>query len=358
MALKLNKARNLPIGVDLGSATVKMVQLRQTDQGLELVAAAMQEIPRSIRHDPSQRMTFLRQTVRNILKNTQFRSSQCVLSLPAKATFVQHVKIPKLPAPETIKALQWELEGKLPFPTEDAIIRHVVAGDVFGEAETKQEVIVVATAKRTIEDYISLAHHAKLEIVGINIESCAIVECFARLFNAPTSTGRTTLYVDMGFGTTKVVLSHGARIVFAKNLPIGGEQLDQAVAEGLKIPIEQAHTMRLDLLGISEATAAEDELYRLLEGPLDHLAQELTLCLRYYDSVFRSQSIERVIFLGGQAYDKRLCQAIAKRLNLPAQVGDPLVRIARLHGAVLPSGQPQPDWAVAVGLGLGTGQAA
>ena len=262
------------------------------------------------------------------------------------------MRIPKLPDAEIPKALRWELQGKLPYPVDEAVIRHTVAGDVFGDDEIKQEVIVFAAAKSTVEAYLSLAHQAKLEVAGVNVESCAIVECFSRFFKQAGDTVRTILYVDMGATSTQVVLSHGNRIVFAKNLLTGGDQLDKAVADGLKIPIEQAHVVRRDLAKIEHTTIAEDELYRMLDGSLDSLAQELTLCLRYYDSVFRTQSVERVIFLGGQAYDKRLCQAIAKRLNLPAQVGDPLVRIEHLNSAILCGGDPQPDWAVAVGLGL------
>jgi Tfp pilus assembly PilM family ATPase len=67
--------------------------------------------------------------------------------------------------------------------------------------------------------------------------------------------------------------------------------------------------------------------------------------------------VERAIFVGGQAFDKPLCQALARRLNLPAQIGDPLVRIKRSKEATdrlnLDWRQPQPAWAVAVGLSLG-----
>ena len=116
--------------------------------------------------------------------------------------------------------------------------------------------------------------------------------------------------------------------------------------------------MRRDLAARPQQTQAAQELYRLLGPPLDELTQELNQCLRYYDSVFRNRNTERVIFLGGQAYDKRLCQAVAQRLALPAQIGDPLMRIPRTGGQSPGDEPPQPDWAVAVGLSLGAEKAA
>ncbi len=356
MGLKIIKGAAYPIGVDLGSASVKMAQLRQTGQTLELVAAGAVELP----HDRvpfDKRTQLLTQSVRTILRSNDFKTRNCVLSLPAEVTFVHHVKIPKLPKSQVAGAVEWELQGKLPYPVEQAVIRHIIAGDAFGEGEPKQEVIVVAAPKATLHACLSIARRAKLEVTAINVEPCALVECFTRLFPESAGTPRTMLYIDMGAVSTQVVISHGNRIVFARNLLEGGEQLDQTVAEGLGLPVEQAHTVRRDLARGDLDADAENELVRLLARSLDGLTGELTQCLRYYESVFRSQPVERVIFLGGEAYDKRLCQAIAQRLNLPAQIGDPLVRIERAQGAGAAAGltrrEPQPDWAVAVGLSLG-----
>jgi Tfp pilus assembly PilM family ATPase len=185
------------------------------------------------------------------------------------------------------------------------------------------------------------------------------VECFARLFRRPTDAHRTVLYVDMGTTSTQVVLAHAQKIVFAKNLTFGGHQLDEAVAGGLNVETSQAAQIRRQLTEAGQVPPeAEAELYHLLDGPLERLSQELTQCMRYYDSVFRNHAVERVIFIGGQAYDKRFCQAVAQRLNLPAQIGDPLLRVNRAAGAGLEGNRPRPDWAVAVGLSLGANIAA
>jgi len=250
-------------------------------------------------------------------------------------------------------------QGKLPWPLHEAIVRHVVAGELPGDGEVKQEIIAIAASRASVEAYLAAARKAKLDVLGVNVESCALVECFSRLFRRNADAARTILYLDMGHLTTQVVLSHGNRMVFARNLKIGAQSLDQAVAKTLEIPIEQAQAMRKDLLAAETPTEAGEELYHMLSVPLDSLADQLMQCIHYYESVFRNQSIERAIFLGGAAYDKRLCQAIAQRLNLPAQIGDPLVRCGRIEGAGLGIGldrrEPQPDWAVAVGLSMGGG---
>jgi hypothetical protein len=67
--------------------------------------------------------------------------------------------------------------------------------------------------------------------------------------------------------------------------------------------------------------------------------------------------VTRLIFVGGEARQKVLCQQIARQMSLAAQVGDPMVRVGKNCEIPIESGidrkQPQPGWAVAIGLSMG-----
>ncbi len=362
MGLEIRTSKNLPIGVDLGSRSLKMAQLRIAEASVELLGAAQVEIPRQFSSGSARRFDFQAENIRNALKAGVFKGRQAILSLPAAVTFLQPVRIPIVPPKEIDWAVKSELQGKLPYPVGEAVIRHILAGTVYYDGKDMQERIVVAISRADLEDYLAMAQRAGLDVVGADIEACAIVECFARLLRRAADESTVTLFVDMGASSTQVVLAHSHKLVFASNLPLGGENLDQAVAEGLKISPEQAHVLRHKMMAEEHSASAEDELFRLLDGTVAKIAEKITQCVRYYESVFRNQHIERVIFVGGQAHNKRLCQSIAKLLNLPAQVGDPMAGIKRADqaGSDLPldSRQPNPSWAVAVGLSLGATQAA
>jgi type IV pilus assembly protein PilM len=360
MALKIVRGRTMPIGVDIGSSSVKLAQLKHADGEMELLAAGVAEVAHRDRDDLSRRLNSLAQGIREVLRSQPFRGRAAVLSLPAEDTVVRHVRVPKLPPKEMARAVEWELQGKLPYAVKEAVVRHVVSGEAFGEGDAKQEVIVVAAARRTLDAYLGMARRAKLDVVGVNVEPCAIVECFGRLFRRSSDAARPILFIDLGAASTQVVLSHGNRIVFARNLAKGGDDLDQAIAQDVGVAVEQAHAIRQGLLNGDMQPQQEEKLYAILAEPMDALADEITKCLRYYESIFRNRSIERAIFIGGQAGDKRLCQSLAKRLDLPAQVGDPLVRVKRpTQGHVgLDQRRPQPRWTVAIGLSIGADRAA
>jgi len=362
MSLKIVRGKALPIGVDFGSGTVTLAQLRAQEDHLELLGVASIEIPLPLRKAPAKRQGFLVQAIRKTLRAASFRGRQCVLSLPAEATIVQHVKIPQCPPDDIPGLLRHELEGKLPYPVSEAVIQHVVVADAYAEGQNRQEVIVFCVSRTTLNSYLNLARRAKLDVVGVNVESCAIVECFSRLFRRANDSARAILYLDMGATSTQVVFAHGRKLVFSRNLEIGGEQLDQAVANAMEIPIERAHALRRDLTNGSEDAPDGANLHGILDTQLELLAAEVTKCLRYYESVFRGNGVERAIFIGGGAYDKCLCQSLAQRLNLPAQIGDPLVQVTSGNGSPREGDterrEPHPDWAVAIGLSVGAEVAA
>jgi type IV pilus assembly protein PilM len=362
MAAGVIKGKTLPIGVDLGTSALKLAQLREDNGSYDLLGAGSAELPPQCRDSFQARLDFCVSAMRELLSSNGFRGRECILSIPAAITFVHHLKVPKTTPERLQEAVLRELRGKLPFRAEEAEIRHVVAGEVVGEGEMRQEVIVVAAPRAAVTAQLAMARRAKLDVVGINVESCAIVECFARLFRRASDQKRVILFVDLGYASTQVVMSHGRRIVFARNVGVAGRNFDEAIARSLGISAADASRIRRELDAEDDSDVRVVELHACMAEAVEELIDELTQCLHYYESVFRNQTIERVIFLGGQATDRRLCRSIAQRLNLPAQIGDPLVRTGSSQPASADGGidrrEPQPRWAVAVGLSLGGSQTA
>jgi Tfp pilus assembly PilM family ATPase len=111
------------------------------------------------------------------------------------------------------------------------------------------------------------------------------------------------------------------------------------------------------------AVTDPDQQARVIEqsvrDPLNRLIEELNLCRRYHEATFPNKTVDRLIFVGGEARQRSLCAHVAREMGLAAQVGDPLVRMGRISDVGIESGidrrQPQPNWSVAIGLSIGPG---
>jgi len=90
------------------------------------------------------------------------------------------------------------------------------------------------------------------------------------------------------------------------------------------------------------------------EEVVTRLVLELAACRQHFSTMHRDGEIERLIFLLGPSQSRQICLAIAKQLEMPAQIGDPLgaVKIPGAGGAGIDRRQSQTNWSVAFGLSL------
>jgi len=411
-----------PIGVDFGTDGLRMAQVEAENGEYRLVAAASAEVPAQIRQDPTARLNFFTETIRDRLASGNFRGKRAILSLPAASCFIQHLRMPKLEEEELKKALPWEARGKLPIDPTHALLRHIVAGEVYQDSEQKNEVILMAAARELVNQLLAAAAKAKLDVVGMNVEPKALVDCFTHIYRRKSDSDQTTCFVDIGCSGTRAVIARGPQILFARGIPVGGDHFNRAVAGALKMSLEDAKVLRIKVcslaaptpsVGAPEAQARQaaassqslDQAFPLLGNamksaggaativkapapaqvaeqpqvaadpvsaellekarqveqacrePLSKLVEELDLCRRYHESTFSSRPLDRLVFVGGEARHRSLCQQIARQMSLAAQVGDPMVRMGRTSDVGVESGidrrQPQPSWAVAIGLSMG-----
>jgi type IV pilus assembly protein PilM len=370
-----------PIGIDFGSEGLRMAQVEAlaspaagkggpTD--FKLVAAARADVPPYLRNDPCARFEFFTQTVRELWGQGNFRGRRVVLSLPAWMMSICHLRLPRMEDEALKKALPWEARGKLPFDPSRALLRHLLAGDIYQDGEERSEVILIAAVRENVNQFLEAAAKAKLDVVGMTVEPRALVDCFTAVYRRKSDAETTCCFVDIGACATRAVIARGGHVLFGRIVPVGGDHFSRAVANSLKLSVEEAKILRIGQSQAESASSglapASDDLHgapqpesaRIDEAcrePIAKLVEELALCRHYHEATFPNLPVGRLIFVGGEARQRGLCQQIARGLDLAAQVGDPLVRMGRISDIGPESGidrrLPQPDWAVAIGLSTG-----
>jgi len=396
-ASKLN-----PIAMDIGTESIKLLQVEPraatgnasdkntpASDGHRLVAAACETIPEEVRKIPAERDAFIGEAIKKLL-NEGFRGKQVVTCLPSAHMAVQHLRMVKMNNDELTKAIPFEAAGKLPFDPNRALIRHTIAGDIYSGGEAKQEVIIMAAPREQVDRHLNILSKAKLEVVGIHTEPNALIECFAHLFRRKGDENVTTMFVDIGASASHVAIAQGKNLAFAKHIPIGGDLLNKKVADALGCEPKKARELRVIAshhqaqasrlpagvvginadanthpLGKQNAPAAappgamnDDTIKRIntaMADSLDTLASDLVMCSRYFETIFPGRVVDRVIFIGGESRHVAMCQRVAKAVGLPATLGDPLARLMKdgVTQTRVDLRQPQPGWAIAVGLGIG-----
>jgi Tfp pilus assembly PilM family ATPase len=285
---------------------------------LSLSAAASCEVPADVFDAPKSLSAFLSKSLKQLLTAGEFRGRQAVLSIPSPLVFIRHVRAPRSLDDAALQSqLALELAGKVPLDPSRCALRHIIAGEVYGDGSGQQnEIILFAAAQQAINALLDGTAAAKLDVADLRIGPRAIVDCFAHVFRRKVDIDSVDLFVELGATSCRAIVARDGAIRFTRAIP----------------------------------TPATDDAATL------RLVDELELCRRYYEATFPDKPIARLLFVGGGARNATRCQAIAQQMSLPAQVADPFVRFGRSSlppVAGLDRREANPDWSTVVGLSLG-----
>ncbi|MBN1764707.1 MAG: pilus assembly protein PilM [Sedimentisphaerales bacterium] len=359
-----------PIGIDLGSKDLKLIQLALNEGKLYLMAAAKAAVPQELVNDPLGLQNWYIANIKRLLTARPFKGKKVVTCLPTRSLLIQHLRLPKMDEDQLGKTLKYEAQEKLPFSTSGALLRHITAGEVYEAGENKLEVVLMAASRNVVQQHLQIVEHANIEIESVNVEACALLNAFSYLSEHNGQDCQSIMLVDLGHTCVKVVVAHGRQMAFCRSVKYLSETdqavpvaqtacqsvpspdntmdgvADTLVKEKITLPVRPVETS-----ASGRANLTDDMI-------IERLGAELRSCARYHDLVFQNMPIARVIFLGGKAKDKQKCQNLAKSLGLPAQLGDPIARIEEdsrfgPHSDLEPE-RNNSDWAVAFGLSINT----
>ena len=414
MAFGMFRSSHSPILVDFGNAAVKLLQVGLGEQP-QVLAAATIEFTDTQRAAPlDERLAAVGAELPETLRAHGFRGNRVVVSPFAQHMLVQHMGVPATESARASSYCAMQVAITLGCDPAGLVVRTTSVTETVRDGQPRVETIVVAMSREDAMRYVDIFRKCRMQVVGMHGDIAADVHAYDHVNRRMEDAGVTTMYCDLGYGTTKVAIAHGAQLVFAKSVSIAGRSFDARLAECRRITLADARALRiaegvrparaaapvpaaatpnaaaasadggLAMLRAAEARLARDaqdpalataddrragspapamgrplpaqpaasvavEVREVLEG----LSDELGMCARYHAALFRDRRIDRVVFLGGEARDVGLCQALAASLRLPAKAGDPLARF--LANGPAPTDLPEPEaahpgWAAACGL--------
>lgn len=342
-----------PIAIDFGASSMKVLQIAPGDPP-SLVAAGCVETPDDVREDIGKRLAFQLGALSKLLRGIGFRGRRAVCAIPAEQTYCKALEFARGEGSLT-QLVASTMAAQLERDASSMVFRHFEVGESGKGGKT--EVLCLAAGRDLVERMMVGLKGAKLDVVGVHCEFPAMLRAFDYLNRRGTDDTMDTLVLDLGAETTKAVIARGMDMVFARCIPFGGRTLDEALDRQTGCGQSRARERRLAAEDLAGGSASGGEVRRgvNLSETLEILTDEVQMGLRYHEGAFPGRRVGRAIFVGGEARHMGLCRHIARTLKLPAQVADPLARVARtgkedVIGVDL--SHPQPGWALAVGMSL------
>lgn len=351
-----------PIGIDVGGASLKMLQLVDEGGAPSVATAAHYVIPSGV-EGAVPREVLIQRAIADALRRHPFHGRAVVSALGIRDFQMKSVRMPRMPASDLASAVKFEAQDRFDLDPETSQYRFITAGEVRHGNELKEEVIVFAVPDDVVQARLDLLEFCKLRPAAIDITPCAVARSFFRYLRRAEDAHAVNVFMDVGLCGACIAIARGTELMFLKVIEVGGRHFNSAVAESLNISAEEAAELRLRLMQGSQGRraadkqAVQDEVRTTVSNAIrplvERLARDVQLCLRYFSVTFRGQRPESLTFVGGEAHEPMLGAIIGEAVDVPCTIGHPLRGISRVS---LIGGSDtrtfQPAWAVACGLAM------
>jgi len=344
----LPKRRTTPIGIDIGSRAIKLVQL-SGDCSRLIEAARVDLPPLPDQPTPEQCAGRIADGLNRALADRGFRGREAVLCLSEKQLFLQSMRVPKQAASALDQHVAQEAAGRVPFGVDEAEIRYLEAADVRQGDQTLREVIVFAVQRTVLQQTLDVIERARLQPVAVDVEPAALVRSYSAQYRRDDDKLARALLVHIGYTRTAALIAQADELLFVKYIEIGGQHFDLAVSRHLKMDLHEAVSLRKHN-GDRRADLQDPEVAKSVTAAtrpiVERLASELAMCVRYHSVTFRGQPIVRMVASGGEA-TPQLLETLGKQLDLKCELSDPFRAFAQT-----PNLGRKGQWDVAAGLAM------
>lgn len=388
------------IGVDIGSHSVKAVQMTKSGGCLRVDQAGYGVVDRNqVNVDP---IAAQAAAVRDALLRMNLQQSLLVGSLPGQNVVIRYPHLADMPENQLAEAIENEAGQNIPYELSEVYLDWSLLEKISDNKETTLRVILVAAKHEVIDSRIQIAEAAEVKYSVLGVDSLALAdaaECcdFLRV-------GESVALVNLGAATTSIHFIKDGLSNFIRDISWGARELIQAIAKSRRCEYAEAEKILstaslaattpppppepqpeqpggegsgggslLDPLdeefggfnGGSRSPAPsregiggtgpsdEKDLREVLSAPLSRLVTEIRRSFDYYEQQLYEKPVERLILSGGVAQLPGLPAALGEELGLDnVEVADPTASalILRNDAAVADMRQRPAQYVVAVGL--------
>lgn len=289
------------VGLDVGSHSVKAVELRQTFRGLEPVQ--MRVHPRGDPDAPES------ESLLRFMRMHSFPTEHIACAIPGDRLSTRRMEFPFRDRKKLSQAVPFELEGEIPFDLDDVVVDWELISSDRSHASVAATIAQrneVATLLKELRD--SGCEPRILEAEGL------VLGNLTPLFDL---SGERVL-VDVGHQKTNLCLLIDGRPVLARTVRVGGLAITEAIARDRSLSFEDA-----------ERTKCEDGIFQVgfessssgAVAVLDRIAREIVRLLESHEPGVGASPEQRpreISLFGGSARLHKIDEYLAERTGIRA----------------------------------------
>ena len=351
--------KNQLVGVDIGSHSIKLVEIDDGKRGMVLKNFGVIHLPpEAIVEGSIKEMEIVSTALRSLFRNLKVKNKNVATSISGFSVIVKKITLSEKAESELEATIQDEAEQYIPFDIDEVnldfdILRAGIDSDQSepskGKSESsKMDVMLVAAKKDIIDDYVSLLQVSGLNPVVLDVDAFALENAFEM-----ASDGSEGCYALVNIGAEELGINavKDGISLFTRDSSYGGFQITEAIMTEFSVSYEEAEKIKLGGQGVEKGNEKLEEIFTSVAS---EWVQEIKRALDFVASTYPDQRIEKIVVGGGSASIPGFMELLKKESRLPVEELNPFANLIIDQKSFDPKYLKEmgPQAAVAVGLAL------
>jgi len=251
MAKRLNSV----LGVDIGSRSIKIAEVKNQGKEAVVTAIGMIETPEgAVDHTGVYNAEAVGAALKQVISEAGASSPAAVVSIAGQASvLVRTLEVPRMNSTELKEHMQWEINRNIPFAESTVVSDYKPLED--GDPNSANMDVVMAIAPQSaVDTLIACVKKAGRTTHAIDVEPLGIARSLATSYDDLFG-DETVCMVDIGHKTTSINIYKGGKLLMPRQVPVGGENFTKAIADQMGVGPDEAETLKASKADVSNMAA-------------------------------------------------------------------------------------------------------
>ncbi len=304
------------IGIDIGLSSIKVAQVQKKKNGsYKLTKFSTCVIPEgALIEDEVHNEDDILEALREVLEEVGVDNCDCCIGLSGPSTFARRLQLAGGTEEEINDQVMWEAEQYIPFDIDEAILSHHVFGQNEGGG---MDVLVVAAKKQIVDTFKELVEKVKVKVKVIDLHSLAVINVFDLISSKELKKDCSYIVMDIGAQKTSLVIFRNGRIIFVKEMEIGGLMVTEEIQRQMGVNYSEAEDLKTN---VDENGNLPEEVVDIIDEVLDTIFSDVKKTIDFYLTSSSDESLTACYVTGGCTLLPGLIEGIEALLGMEIKI--------------------------------------
>jgi len=368
--LSFIKARQAPIvkernvvGIDIGSSSIKVVQLRYTGKTATLVTYGELQLGPYAGIELGQITSLSEQKVTqalvDVVRESSVTTKAGVLAIPYTSSFMTVINVTAPPGEEVGPRIPVEARKYIPVPIKEITLDWFLISSAETDTEVEHTVLLAALHNDSLAKFNHIITGASM------VEIASEIEVFSTIRAAMVPADKLVAVVDLGAAATRVYIISNGTVKQIHSIKNGGAALTEILTKeknqsfleaellkreyGLALPVEATTPTKPTEAGVPNSAPVIGQSEFVKE--VNRIGTEINHFLKRYERVYK-ESVPKIILTGGNATLNGLVDEFRGVFGSEVVLADPFAKVVYPSFMEDTLKQVGPSFTVAIGVAL------